>query len=79
MAINASKCCGNSGSGDKHFRFEQIAPSTTWLITHDLDKYPSVTVVDSAATEVTGKVIYLSSNQLEISFNAAFTGQAFLN
>ena len=81
MAINAGDCCNSSSSagGDKHFRFEQISPSAVWNITHGLDKFPSVSVVDSAATEVTGKVEYPNNNEVVVTFNAAFTGQAFLN
>lgn len=81
MAIEVNKCCGNSpnSGGDKHFRFEQVIPAATWSITHGLEKFPSVTVVDSAATEVTGKVEYPNNNEVIVTFNAAFTGQAFLN
>ena len=50
-----------------------------WTITHNLGKYPSVTVVDSANTVVVGNVDYTSSNSLVITFNAAFSGCVFLN
>lgn len=50
-----------------------------WTITHNLGKFPSVTVVDSANTVVIGDVDYSSSNSLVITFNAAFSGCAFLN
>jgi hypothetical protein len=49
-----------------------------------LDKYPSVTVVDTGFTIVYGEVQYLSKNQLEITFKegnelTAFSGEAYLN
>ena len=50
-----------------------------WTITHNLGKYPSVTVVDSANTVVVGNVDYTTSNSLVITFNAAFSGCVFLN
>lgn len=53
--------------------------SATWTITHNLGKFPSVTVVDSANTVVVGNVDYTNSNSLVITFNAAFSGCAFLN
>jgi len=50
-----------------------------WTITHNLGKFPSVTVVDSANSVVVGDVDYTNSNILTITFSAAFSGCAFLN
>ena len=70
--------------GDITFVFNQTSTSATWVITHDLHRYPSVTVVDSSNNMVEGKVIYNSNKQLTITFfNAgsplAFQGKAYLN
>lgn len=70
---------GSSGSGDKTFTFTQGSPSATWVVTHNLNKYPSVTVVDSAQTEVIGSVDYDSLNEVTITFAAAFSGYAYFN
>lgn len=59
--------------------FVQSTPSATWTINHDLNKYPSVSIVDSANDEVIGEVNYTSTTQVVISFSAAFSGKAFLN
>ncbi len=53
--------------------------SSVWTVTHNLGKFPSVTVVDSANTVVVGNVDYSNSNQLIITFNASFSGCVFLN
>lgn len=53
--------------------------SATWTVTHNLGKFPSVTVVDSANTVVVGNVDYTNSLQLIITFNAAFSGCVYLN
>jgi hypothetical protein len=53
--------------------------SNLWTITHNLDSYPSVTVVDSGNTVVIGEVNYTNSNTLTITFSVAFSGCAFLN
>lgn len=63
----------------KTYRHEQIEPSDTWVITHNLGRYPSVTVVDSAGTVVVGEVTYDSENQVTITFVGAFSGYALLN
>lgn len=66
-------------SQDAHFVYTQSSPSAQWVITHNLAKYPSVTVVDSADSTVYGEVEYNSINQLTITFSGAFSGRAFLN
>ena len=65
--------------GDKAFVFTQNTPSAVWEITHTLNKYPSVTVVDSAGSVVIGEVLYLSKSTIRLSFEAPFSGKAFLN
>lgn len=57
----------------------QPSASAQWTITHNLGKYPSVSVVDSANNEVIGEVEYISDNQIVIKFSAPFSGKAFLN
>jgi hypothetical protein len=54
-------------------------PSANWTITHNLGKFPSVTVVDSTNTLVVGNVVYTNSNIINITFNSAFAGCVFLN
>lgn len=66
-------------SQDDTFIFHQAVSSATWTINHNLKKYPSVTVVDSANTVVEGVVTYNSINQLTLSFSATFSGYAYLN
>lgn len=64
---------------DNHFTYDQKSASDTWVIDHNLNKYPSVTIVDSAGNVVTGEVTYNSTNQVTIRFTSAFSGKAYLN
>ena len=64
---------------DKNFLFVQNTALDTWEITHNLNKYPSVSVIDSAGDSVSGEVKYDSLNKLTIYFKGAFKGQASLN
>jgi hypothetical protein len=57
----------------------QSIASTTWNITHNLNKFASVTVVDSADNVVYGNVQYISMTQIQVTFSAAFGGKAYLN
>jgi len=69
----------HSNPVDKHYQHTQIQALSTWSITHNLQKFPSVTVVDSAGSKVTGEVDYIDINTLEVSFTAEFGGIAYLN
>ena len=64
---------------DAHYIHNQLAPSTEWLITHNLGKKPAVTVVDSADEVIIGDVIYLDDNRVRLRFSAGFSGKAYLN
>jgi hypothetical protein len=64
---------------DASYLHIQPSASTTWVITHNLNKFPSCTVVDSAGDGVEGDVTYTNANQLTISFSAGFSGKAYLN
>lgn len=57
----------------------QDTASATWFITHNLNKYPAITVVDSAGSIVVGEVKYINSNEVQIYFNGAFSGKAYIN
>lgn len=61
------------------FIFEQAEVTKVWTIVHDMNKYPSVTVVDSGNNEVVGDVIYIDKNNLKIQFAFAFSGKVYLN
>lgn len=68
-----------AGGADKTFSFVQGVPASTWNVTHNLNKFPSVTVVDSSNSVVIGDVNYIDSNNLTLTFSGAFSGRAELN
>ena len=70
--------------GDITYTHNQNTTSNTWTITHNLNRFPSVTVVDTGNTVVIGTIVYNSVNQLTITFfqagsALAFSGKAYLN
>lgn len=84
--INGVTLSGNKTSSelgligeDKNFIYTKGTPDKVWDITHNLDKYPSVTIVDSAGSVVMGDITYISKNNLKVTFSAAFGGTAYLN
>ena len=55
----------------------QTIPATQWIVNHNLNKYPSVTIVNEINVEVIGDIVYTNTNQVIISFSNAFYGKAF--
>jgi hypothetical protein len=61
------------------YTHNQMTSSSTWVITHNLGFFPSVSVVDNGNNVVIGDVSYISVNQVSISFSASFGGKAYLS
>ena len=66
------------------YTYTKSIAGATWVITHGLNKYPSVTVVDTGGSIVRGEVVYNTINQLTITFfsngsGTAVDGKAYLN
>ena len=68
-----------AGTGDLSFTYVQGVASTTWNIEHNLGKFPSITVIDTANTVVTGEYTYDDINNVTLTFSAGFAGKAYLN
>ena len=66
-------------SPDKTFEFTQGVPALVWTIQHNLNKFPSVSVVDTANTVVNSQVDYIDENNITINNTAQFAGKAYLN
>lgn len=68
----------SSSTTTRRYVHTQGSASATWVITHSLGGYPSVTIVDTSKTFVIGEVKYDSTTQITVSFTAAFSGYAYL-
>jgi hypothetical protein len=77
--LNDNKNVNELGGKDKHFHHQQHNADTTWIVNHNLDKFPSVTIIDSGGNEVEGCINYISINQVELTFTVPFTGDVYLN
>lgn len=61
------------------FAFQQETESEIWVIEHNLNRYPVVTIIDNEGNELIGDVKYDSENQITIAFSEACSGKVFLN
>jgi len=68
-----------STQGTPTFVFNQGVPASTWSVQHNLGKFPSITVIDSSNTVVTGEYTYVDTNNVTLKFSAGFAGKAYLN
>ena len=74
-----------SNQGAPTFVFTQTAPAVAWgagtppVVTHNLGKFPSITVIDTGNTVVQGQYTYINNNTVALAFSAPFAGKAYLN
>jgi hypothetical protein len=61
-----------------NFIYNTPSANATWLIVHNLNRYPSVTVVVGGSV-VNANVTYLDANVLQVDFAFANIGTAYLN
>jgi len=59
--------------------YNQATPAATWTITHNLNRYPAVSVVDTGGSVVEPDVRYTDANALVVTFGSATSGKAYLN
>ena len=61
------------------YTFTQPVPSASWSVTHNMNKFPSVTIVDSAGNIVEGETVYNTLNTCTLNFQGSFSGKAYFN
>ena len=64
---------------DKTYVHTQRMASNNWTITHNLNKHPAITIVDSGGTVVIGEIEYINLNLVYVKFNGIFSGKAYCN
>lgn len=64
---------------DKNYVHNQSSAASTWIIEHNLNKYPSISIIDSAGTEVYGSINRVDENIAILEFSAPFSGTAICN
>jgi len=68
-----------ASQGAPTFIFTQGVAATTWDITHNLGKFPSVSVINNNNIVINGEVTYIDNNNIQLNFSAGFSGKAYLN
>ena len=67
-------------TGDtSHFEYTQGVPASVWTVTHNLNRHPSVSIVDSAGSLFIADVHYDSLQTRTLSFANPMMGMAYIN
>jgi hypothetical protein len=73
------------GQSDKHHVYDdngsnkQFLAGQSYTVTHNLNKFPSVTTVDSAGSHLVGDVQHINNNSFNVTFTATFYGKVYSN
>jgi hypothetical protein len=69
-----------STQNDKHYIHRQLVAESTWVVQHNLGKFPSISVIDSAGDEIEGGDVHHDSEiQATLRFSVSFSGTAICN
>jgi hypothetical protein len=63
----------------ENYVHDQQVASNSWVVPHSLNKFPSVSVVNTANQTIVGDITYNSLNQLTITFTSQISGKAYIN
>ena len=66
-------------AADKNYVHNQPVASAIWSVQHNLNKFPSATMVLSTGQKGYGDVTYVDENNLTITFASAESGKAYIN
>jgi len=67
------------GGNDKNYVHNQNNAASTWNVTHNLGKYPAVSVVLSTGQQGFADVTYIDENNLTITLLSEESGKAYIN
>ena len=69
------------GQSDKNYVSPNLnfSADVAQTITHNLNKFPSVTVVDSGGSHIVGDIQHINENSFTITFTASFQAKVYAN
>jgi hypothetical protein len=75
-------CVINGGTiiiQDANYTHSQNVLSNNWVISHNLGKFPSVTIIENNGDLVFGEINYIDAQTIILSFSHNIAGKAYLN
>ena len=68
-----------AGANDANFLYTLDGSTNVYVIDHNLNKYPAVTIFDANNAEVETQIVFNSLNRATLTFSLPFTGKASFN
>ena len=65
--------------GGANYVHNQSILADTWIVTHNLGRNPSITVVDSGDSVILPNIHYDNTNQVTLTFSAPTSGKVYVN
>lgn len=69
----------DDGDDYTSYVFVQPTPAIVWTINHNLDGFPSVTLVDNSGNVILAQVQYVNDDTIIVTFSQPVAGKAYLN
>lgn len=60
------------------FRFDQLFPAAVWTVSHGLNGFPNVLVMDSTGQELIAEIHYPDDQTVVITHGQPYSGTAYL-
>lgn len=79
VTIGIAPPSSSSGGNDLNYVHEQLTPSDTWEIKHNLQKYPSISIYSLSGDKVEGNISMDNINGFTIKFSSQKMGRVFCN
>lgn len=73
-----SRAAGVLGHDHSYVHNQGLA-AQVWTVIHNLNRFPSVSPVNSANTQMNAVIDYINKNTLTITFLSPVLGKAYLN
>ncbi|AWN43179.1 hypothetical protein [Methylobacterium durans] len=70
---------GQDGEAVSRAVIVQAQAASVWILTHGLNRFPGVTLIDSAGDVFDGDTRYVDANTIVVTLIAPTAGTAFLN
>lgn len=65
--------------GSVSYTHTQGVAAVVWNINHALNTFPSIVTVDGTGAEIFGDLVYVDSNNVQVTFSVAQAGFAYIN
>lgn len=62
-----------------NYTHNQVNPSNSWAVNHNMQYRPNLTCYDTAGTEIRGEILHTDNNNLQINFSAITGGIGYLS